>query len=117
MLDPAGRVSSCNATNFFFVMDGEIRTSTGEFCFNGVTRGQVIELARTHGLRLRSGDFPPAEARTSAEAFVTGTMAGITPVRAIDRAPLPACPGPVTRQVRALYERLKDSDAMGVAPR
>ncbi|HEY1415158.1 MAG TPA: aminotransferase class IV, partial [Caulobacteraceae bacterium] len=117
MLDPAGCVSSCNATNFFFVKDGEIRTSTGEYCFNGVTRDQVIELARTHGLPLRLGDFPPAEARASAEAFVTGTMAGITPVRAIDGAALPACPGPVTRQVRALYERLKDSDAMGVAPR
>lgn len=111
MLDPAGFVSSCNATNFFFVKDGELRTSTGEFCFNGVTRGQVIELARTHGLPLRLGAFPPHEARAADEAFVTGTMAGITPVRAIDGSALPACPGFLTRQVRAHYERLKDEDA------
>ena len=39
MLDPRGFVSSCNATNFFFVTDGEVRTSTGDYCFNGVTRG------------------------------------------------------------------------------
>jgi branched-chain amino acid aminotransferase len=111
MLDPAGCVSSCNATNFFFVKNGGIRTSTGEYCFNGVTRGQVIELARASGLSLRLGAFPPEAARGADEAFVTGTMAGITAVKAIDGAILPACPGPVTRQVRALYERLKDEDA------
>ncbi len=112
MLDPAGYVSSCNATNFFFVKDGEILTSTGEFCFNGVTRAQVIELARANGLKLRLGAFPPDVARGADEAFVTGTLAGITPVRAIDGAALPACPGPVTRRVRALYEALKDEDAL-----
>ena len=32
MLDPGGMVASCNATNFFWVKDGEVRTSTGEFC-------------------------------------------------------------------------------------
>ena len=36
MLDPHGLVSSCNATNFFCVRNGEVRTSSGEFCFNGV---------------------------------------------------------------------------------
>ena len=111
MLDPQGFVSSCNATNFFFVKDGKIRTSTGEYCFNGVTRGQVIDLAQADGLPLRLGAFPPKDARAADEAFVTGTMAGITPVRAIDGGKLPACPGPVTRRIRALYDALKDGDA------
>jgi branched-chain amino acid aminotransferase len=117
MMDPQGFVSSCNATNFFFVADGQIRTSTGEFCFNGVTRAQVLELAAAHGLRLIQGAFPPAETRAADEAFVTGTMGGITPVRSIDGARLPACPGPVTRQIRDLYEALKDDDASGDADR
>src|SRR5215469_9257444 len=46
MLDPDGFVSSCNATNFFFVKNREVRTSTGEFCFNGITRDNVIALCR-----------------------------------------------------------------------
>lgn len=112
MLDPAGCVSSCNATNFFFIRDGEILSSAGEYCFNGVTRAQVIELARANGLKLRLGAFPPDVARGADEAFVTGTLAGITPVRAIDGADLPACPGPVTQRIRALYEALKDEDAL-----
>ena len=111
MLDPAGFVSSCNATNFFFVRGGEILTSTGEFCFNGVTRGQVIELCQRHGLRLRQGAFAPEFARAADEAFVTGTMAGVTPVRQIDDFTMSECPGPVTKRIRALYEDLKDADA------
>jgi branched-chain amino acid aminotransferase len=111
MLDPEGGVSSCNATNFFFVRSGEVLTSTGEYCFNGVTRHQVIELCHRHGLAVRLGAFDPAAARGADEAFVTGTLGGLTPVRQIDDAVLPACPGPVTRRLRALYEDLKDADA------
>jgi branched-chain amino acid aminotransferase len=111
MLDPEGCVSSCNATNFFFVRGGEVFTSTGEYCFNGVTRRQVIELCYRHGVPVQLGAFDPAEARAAEEAFVTGTLGGLTPARQIDDAVLPRCPGPVTQRLRALYEDLKDADA------
>ena len=55
MLDPHAYVSSCNATNFFCVRDGEVLTSSGEYCFNGVTRANVIHLCERHGVRLRRG--------------------------------------------------------------
>jgi branched-chain amino acid aminotransferase len=114
MLDPHGAVSSCNATNFFFARGGTVFTSTGDYCFNGVTRDQVIRLARANGIPLSLGGFDPDEARGADEAFVTGTLGGITPVRQIDQAVLPRCPGPLTRRVRELYAALKDADA-GVA--
>jgi branched-chain amino acid aminotransferase len=110
MLDPEGRVSSCNATNFFFVRGGEVFTSTGEYCFNGVTRRQVIELCHRHGPPVRLGAFDPADARGADEAFVTGTLGGLTPVRQIDDRVLASCPGPVTQNLRARYEELKDAD-------
>jgi branched-chain amino acid aminotransferase len=44
MLDIHGFVSTCNATNFFMVKFGEVWTSTGQYCMNGITRGKVIEL-------------------------------------------------------------------------
>lgn len=112
MLDPHGFVSSCNATNFFFVRDGVVLTSRGEYCFNGVTRANVISLCRQHGLPLTLGDFKLEEVHAAQEAFVTGTFGGITPVREIDGRILPhAPPGPVTSEIRALYEALKDSEA------
>jgi branched-chain amino acid aminotransferase len=108
MLDPAGFVSSCNATNFFLVREGRVFTSSGLYCFNGITRGNVIRLCETNGLPITVGDFT---AEGAEEAFVTGTMGGITPVAAIDGRGLPLCPGPVTTRIAALYEELKDADA------
>lgn len=112
MLDPHGFVSSCNATNFFWVKSGEVHTSSGKYCFNGVTRGNVIALCRANGLPIRLGDYPLEAAQAADEAFVTGTFGGLTPVREIDGYTLPeALPGPVTEKLRALYAALKDADA------
>jgi branched-chain amino acid aminotransferase len=112
MLDPAGFVSSCNATNFFWVQNGEVKSSRGEYCFNGVTRANVIRLCERNGIPLRLGDFPLEDTYAAQEAFVTGTFGGLTPVREIDGRQLPASlPGPVTQRLRGLYEALKDSQA------
>jgi branched-chain amino acid aminotransferase len=112
MLDPNGFVSSCNATNFFFVRGGQVCTSTGEYCFNGVTRGNVIALARENGIPLALGDFTLDDLRGAEEAFVTGTFGGLTPVKSIDGRVLPAAlPGPMTARLRALYDGLKDAEA------
>ncbi len=109
MLDPHGFVSSCNATNFFFVRDGEVCTSTGDYCFHGVTRRNVIALCRHHGVPVRLGNFALKDVYGAEEAFVTGTFGGLTPVRSIDGRALPAAlPGPVTTRLRGLYEALKD---------
>jgi branched-chain amino acid aminotransferase len=114
MLDPHGFVSSCNATNFFFVKDGVVRSSKGDYCFNGVTRAKTIDLCHAHGVPIELGDFPLEAAHLADEAFVTGTFGGLTPVREIDGHCLPAAlPGPVTTRLRAAYEALKDKEAAG----
>jgi len=112
MLDPSGLVSSCNATNFFWVKDGVVRTSTGQLCFNGVTRANVIDLCHAHDIRIELGAFPLDSAHAADEAFVTGTFGGLTPVREIDGHVLPAAlPGPITTRLKAAYEELKDAEA------
>ena len=113
MLDPGGFVSSCNATNFFWVKDGEVRTSTGEFCFTGVTRGAVIRLCDANQIPIRLDYFRLDDVHAADEAFCTGTFGGITPVRVVDGHTLPAgTPGPVTQRLRTLYEALKDEQAL-----
>jgi branched-chain amino acid aminotransferase len=112
MLDPGGFVSSCNATNLFWVKDGEVRTSTGEFCFNGVTRGNVIRLCDAKAIPIKLDYFPLRDVHAADEAFVTGTFGGLTPVRAVDgHAMLAGTPGPVTQRLRELYEALKDEQS------
>lgn len=105
MLDPAGFVASCNSTNFFMVRDGAVLTSTGRFCFKGITRSKVIELCATHGIPCMQQDFTLAEVYSAEEAFVTGTFGGVTRVASVDGHALPGeGPGPVTARLSALYD-------------
>ena len=118
MLDPMGFVSSCNSTNFFIVRRGALWTSSGKYCFNGITRATVLRLARDAGLPVFEGDFTLADMYNADEAFVTGTLGGVTPVSQIDgravgnnTAPFGSGTGPVTAQVDALYRRYIGQDA------
>lgn len=113
MLDPHGFVASCNATNFFIVREGEIWTSRGQYCFNGITRGKVIELCRTHGIELRLRDFTLEEALGAVEAFATGTFGGIVPVASLDGRALPQpLPGPLTARLTGLYQALLKAESL-----
>ena len=112
MLDPHGFVSSCNATNLFWVRAGEVRTSTGAYCFQGVTRRVVIECCEAGGIPIRPGDFLLDDVLGADEVFVTGTFGGITPVRSVDGRPLAEpLPGQVTARLIAAYTARKDAEA------
>ena len=84
MLDIHGFVSTCNATNFFIVRSGEVWTSTGQYCMNGITRGKVVELCRKQGIPVYEKNFSLTDVYDADEAFVTGTFAGLIPVRDVD---------------------------------
>jgi branched-chain amino acid aminotransferase len=111
LLDPHDHVSTCNATNFFCVRDGVVSTSTGEYCFNGITRANVLSLCAKNDVPHRVADFTLEDAYDADEAFVTGTFGGVVPVRTIDGRPLRTTPGPLTQRLAALYETLKDGYA------
>lgn len=105
MLDPTGFVASCNSTNFFIVRDGVVLTSTGRFCFKGITRAKVVELCAAHAIPCREADFTLAEVYSADEAFVTGTFGGVTRVASVDGRALPGeGPGPLTARLSALYD-------------
>src|SRR5215831_7253801 len=104
MLDPHGFVASCNSTNFFVVRGEELWTSTGRYNFKGITRAKVIELFRAHGGIVREIDFALSEVYGADEAFVTGTLGGITPVARVDGRAIGArVPGPVTQRISEMY--------------
>ncbi|WP_136636210.1 aminotransferase class IV [Pseudooceanicola onchidii] len=105
MLDDRGFVASCNSTNFFVFRGDELWTSSGACCFNGITRKTVIRLWREAGFTVREGDFTLAETYAADEAFVTGTLGGITPVSMIDGRPVgQGLPGAMTTRLMDLYD-------------
>lgn len=106
MLDQRGFVASCNSTNFFIVRRNELWTSTGTCCFNGITRATVIELYGRELEIVREKDFTLAEVYSADEAFVTGTLGGITPVLSVDGRMIGhGGLGPVTQTVSDIYMR------------
>ena len=84
MLDPHGFVATCNSTHFFIVRRGEIWTSTGDYCLDGITRGKVLDMGRELGLTVREKNFTTTDVYNAEEAFVTGTFAGLVPVTEVD---------------------------------
>ena len=84
MLDPNGFVSTCNSTNFFIVRKGEVWTSTGQYCLNGVTRQSIIKLCKQYDIQVHEKNFLVEDVHTSDEIFVTGTFAGVIPVVSVD---------------------------------
>jgi branched-chain amino acid aminotransferase len=102
MLDPLGFVATCNSTHFFIVRKGELWTSSGKYCLGGITRGLALEVAREAGIPAYEKDFSLTDAYGADEAFVTGTFAGIVPVREIDGRKL-TCRGPMVERLQKLY--------------
>jgi len=111
MLDPHGFVNTTNACNFFIVRKGEVWTSTGDYCMNGVTRQKVIDVCRSDGIPIFERNFSLVQAYGADEAFLTGTFGAQTPVASIDGKSIGDGSHPVTDRIRALYKDLIASHA------
>ncbi len=111
MLDPQGFVSTCNSTNFFIVRNNEVWTSTGQYCLQGITRGNIIDLCRRHGIEVFEKNFSLIDVYSADEAFVTGTFGGVAYVSEVDgRLIGDGRMGPVTQQLRSHYAVLLDEE-------
>lgn len=84
MLDPHGFVATCNSTHFFIVKGDEVWTSTGDYCLDGITRRNVINVCKQYNVKVFERNFTLSDVYSADEAFITGTFAGLTPVKQID---------------------------------
>jgi branched-chain amino acid aminotransferase len=111
MLDPHGFVATCNSTHFFVVAGDEVLTSDGRYCLAGITRSNVLELCSANGIPARETTFSLTDVYSAREAFVTGTFAGVVPVRSVDgRVIGDGRRGPVVERLQLLYRGLVDAD-------
>jgi branched-chain amino acid aminotransferase len=112
MLDPHGFVATCNSTHFFIVTaSGEVLTSDGRYCLAGITRSNVLEICRANGIPARETTFSLTDVYSAREAFVTGTFAGVVPVRSVDGRTIgDGGRGPTVERLQTLYRELVDND-------
>ena len=107
MLDVHGFVNTTNACNFFIVKKGQVWTSTGDYCMNGITRQKIIDLCRGNAIPVFERNFSLVDTYSADEAFLTGTFGAQTPVGSIDGRQIGTGQmGPVTERLRALYKAL-----------
>ena len=106
MLDPLGFVNTTNACNFFIVRRGEVWTSTGDYCMNGVTRQKVIDLCRNNDIPVFERNFSLYQTYGADEVFLTGSFGAQTPVSEIDGKTIGSGDRPVTARIQALYKTL-----------
>jgi branched-chain amino acid aminotransferase len=115
MLDPHGFVATCNSTHFFVVVGTddapEVLTSDGRYCLPGITRANVLDICRTNGIPAREAMFSLTDVYAAREAFVTGTFAGVVPVRSVDGRTIGnGRRGPLVERLQALYRELVTAD-------
>ncbi|MEM7741747.1 MAG: aminotransferase class IV [Pseudomonadota bacterium] len=103
MLDPDGFVATCNSTHFFIVRDGEVWTSPPEYCLSGITRGNIIRVCREAGIPVHEKRFSLFDVYSADEAFLTGTFAGVSPIREVDGRVIEHLNGEMTRTISNLY--------------
>ena len=112
MLDVNGFVNTTNACNFFIVRKGEVWTSTGDYCMNGITRQKVIDVCRADGIPVFERNYSLVDTYGADEAFLTGTFGAQTPVGEIDGRQIGSGEmGEMTKRIRRLYKALVEEDA------
>jgi branched-chain amino acid aminotransferase len=111
MLTVRGTVAEGTTDNVFLVRDGILRTPPAtDGALEGITRDAVIELARTHDIPVREESIAPFDLFTAEEIFLSGTAAGLVPVRAVGGRPVRRCPGPVFQKLAVAYDALVRSE-------
>jgi branched-chain amino acid aminotransferase len=106
LLASDGRVSECTGENIFIVRDGVLLTppTSTAGALDGITQDTVETLARDMGVEVRHEDLIRTDLYLADEAFLTGTAAELTPIRAVDdRVVGSGRPGPITLELQRAF--------------
>jgi len=80
MLDWRGYVAEATGANVFFIKDGVLHTPIPDCFLDGITRREVMKLARRKGFEVIERHILPEELADFSECFIVGTAAEVTPV-------------------------------------
>jgi para-aminobenzoate synthetase / 4-amino-4-deoxychorismate lyase len=106
LLDAEQEVLEASRANVFIVEDGALVTpATDGRILPGVARARTLETARTLGIECREQALTLERVLGAGEAFLTGSVRGVEPVRAVGEAELRA-PGELVFELAAELERI-----------
>ena len=92
MLDHEGNVAEATGANIFFKdKSGELHTPIPDSFLDGITRREVIKIAKSKGVKVVERKIKPEEMKTFEGCFLTGTAAEVTPVSQISEYNFKVC--------------------------
>ncbi len=109
VLNNDGHLAEGSAENVFMLRNGVLNTPpVTDNILEGITRRTVIKLAKAElGLEVNERPIDRTEVYLCDELFLTGTAAKITAVTRVDHRDIGTGQmGPITRQLREIYEEI-----------
>jgi branched-chain amino acid aminotransferase len=102
LLTAEGFIADGSGENVFIVRDGEIFTpDLSASILPGITRDTVIQIAQDLGYTVHEKQLIRSDLMLADEAFMTGTAAEVTPLRAVDDIEVGV--GPITLEIQGAY--------------
>lgn len=106
MLDTQGFIAEGGTESVFLVKDGIIMTPALGTVLPSITRKSILEVAGSEGIRTHEGRLGPELLFEADEVFFSGTPLKVLPVRKLEGRVMEGIPGPVTRRLSLLMERI-----------
>jgi branched-chain amino acid aminotransferase len=92
MLDHEGNVAEATGANIFFKnKSGELHTPIPDSFLDGITRREIIKIAKLKGVKVVERKIKPEEMKDFVGCFLTGTAAEVTPVSQISEYSFKVC--------------------------
>ena len=92
MLDHEGNIAEATGANIFFKSNsGELHTPIPDSFLDGITRREVIKIAKSKGVKVTERKIKPEEMKGFVGCFLTGTAAEVTPVSKISEYDFKVC--------------------------
>ena len=92
MLDHEGNIAEATGANVFFIdKSGEIHTPIPDSFLDGITRREVIKIAKSKGVKVNERKIKLEEMKNFVGCFLTGTAAEVTPVSQIAEYEFEVC--------------------------
>ena len=102
LLTAEGYVADGSGENVFIVKDGELFTpDLSTSILPGITRDTVIQIAQDLGYTVHEKSLIRSDLYLADEAFMTGTAAEVTPLRAVDDVEIGV--GAITLEIQEAY--------------
>jgi branched-chain amino acid aminotransferase len=113
LLNASGHLAEGATSNLFLVRKNRLTTPRlEEGLLEGITRGAVLGLARRDGIETTEEALGPDDLRQADEAFLTGTLKGVLPIRRCDGWPIRhGRPGAITLRIAGLFRDLAQAGA------